>query len=65
MELLTLLSEYKKLPLNEVLDHEKFKLISIDHHSTRIEGSTLTEVETQVLIKMKEKHQKASLWRKA
>jgi Fic family protein len=33
-----------------VIDHEKFNLISIDHHSTRIEGSTLTEIETQVLI---------------
>ncbi|MFC0516692.1 Fic family protein [Mucilaginibacter angelicae] len=31
-------------------DHDRFNLISIDHHSTRIEGSTLTEVEAQVLI---------------
>jgi Fic family protein len=50
MELQALISEYRRLPLKEVLDHEKFNLISIDHHSTRIEGSTLTEVEAQVLI---------------
>ena len=50
MELTELISEYKNLQLKEVIDHEKFNLISIDHHSTRIEGSTLTEVETQVLI---------------
>ncbi len=50
MHILELLSEYKRLQLKEVIDHEKFKLISIDHHSTRIEGSTLTEVEAQVLI---------------
>lgn len=50
MELLNLLSDYRQLNLKEVIDHEKFNLISIDHHSTRIEGSTLTEVEAQVLI---------------
>lgn len=48
--MLELLSEYRRIRLKEVIDHEKFNLISIDHHSTRIEGSTLTEVEAQVLI---------------
>ena len=50
MELLELLSKYRQLQLKEVIDYDKFNLISIDHHSTRIEGSTLTEVEAQVLI---------------
>ena len=50
MNISALIEQYKQLHLEEVIDHEKFNLISIDHHSTRIEGSTLTEIETQVLI---------------
>jgi len=50
MNVSDLLLEYKELRIEEVIGHEKFNLISIDHHSTRIEGSTLTEVEAQVLI---------------
>ena len=33
-----------------MIDHERFNLISIVHHSTKIEGCTLTDVETQVLL---------------
>lgn len=50
MELTQLIEKYLSLNLAEVIDQQKFNLISIVHHSTRIEGSTLTEVETQVLI---------------
>ena len=50
MGLTRLIDKYNRLGISEVLDHEKFNHISIVHHSTRIEGSTLTEVETQVLI---------------
>jgi Fic family protein len=50
MDLTGLINKYNLLGISEVLDHEKFNHISIVHHSTRIEGSTLTEVETQVLI---------------
>jgi Fic family protein len=50
MELVNLIKKYNDLRIAEVIDHERFNLIAIDHHSTRIEGSTLTEVETQVLI---------------
>ncbi|MDN3672375.1 Fic family protein [Flavobacterium branchiarum] len=45
-----LIEKYKSLNLEDILDYEKFNMISISHHSTRIEGSTLTEIETQVLI---------------
>src|SRR5258708_6442505 len=45
-----LLSRYKQLNLQEVLDHEKFNEYSIVHHSSSIEGSTLTEVETRLLL---------------
>lgn len=47
---LKLIEKYKTLGIADVLDHEKFNHISIVHHSTVIEGSTLTAVETQVLI---------------
>jgi Fic family protein len=50
MELVNLIKKYNDLRIAEVIDHDRFNLIAIDHHSTRIEGSTLTEVETQVLI---------------
>lgn len=50
MEVLKLVRKYKELGIAETIDHEKFSSISIVHHSTVIEGSTLTELETQVLI---------------
>ena len=45
-----LIKKFKSLNLNDVLNYEKFNLISISHHSTKIEGSTLTELESQVLL---------------
>jgi Fic family protein len=50
MEAVKLIAEFNNLGIADVIDHERFNLIAIDHHSTRIEGSTLTEIETQVLI---------------
>lgn len=50
MEAVELITEYNSLGIARVIDHERFNLIAIDHHSTRIEGSTLSEIETQVLI---------------
>lgn len=50
MDCVKLIAKYNDLGIAEVIDHDKFNLIAIDHHSTRIEGSTLTEIETQVLI---------------
>lgn len=49
-ELLALLKEYQDLNLSEVIDYDKFNLYAITHHSTFLEGSTLTEVETQLLL---------------
>jgi Fic family protein len=49
-DVLNLIERYQNLGIAGVLDHEKFNHISIVHHSTRIEGSTLTEIETQVLL---------------
>jgi Fic family protein len=49
-EISILLTNYKALNLQDVLDHEKFNEYSIVHHSSSIEGSTLTEVETRLLL---------------
>ena len=50
METLALLKEYKKLKLSQNIDYDKFNRYSIVHHSASIEGSTLTEIETQLLL---------------
>jgi Fic family protein len=45
-----LVNRYKELNLQDILDHERFNEYSIVHHSSSIEGSTLTEVETRLLL---------------
>ncbi len=42
--------EFHKLKLNEAIDWEKYNLMIISHHSTAIEGSSLTEIESQLLL---------------
>lgn len=41
---------YNRLNIHEVVDHDKFYLYSIIAHSTALEGSTLTELDTQLLL---------------
>jgi Fic family protein len=50
MDLLKLISEYQDLHLSKIIDFDKFNWYAIVHHSTTIEGSTLTEIETQLLL---------------
>jgi Fic family protein len=50
MDLAALVKKYHSSGIDDVIDHERFNLISIVHHSTKIEGCTLTDVETQVLL---------------
>ncbi len=47
---LRLLTTYQALQLESVLDYEKLNHYAITHHSTQIEGSTLTEIETRLLL---------------
>lgn len=42
--------KFLKLGIGEAVDYEKYYLYSIIAHSTAIEGSTLTEIETQLLF---------------
>lgn len=45
-----LMDEYKNLGISEQVDYDKFYLYSIITHSTAIEGSTITEIENQLLF---------------
>ena len=48
--LLDLLKRHKELGISEQIDYNKFYLYSLITHSTAIEGSTVTEVEAQLLF---------------
>lgn len=48
--LIKLLNQYKDLGISEQIDFQKFYIYSIIAHSTAIEGSTVTEVEAQLLF---------------
>lgn len=47
---LDILEEHKQLGFQEMIDYNKFYLYSLVTHSTAIEGSTMTEVENQLLF---------------
>ncbi len=49
-QLLDALNEYQSLGIAEQIDYKKFYLYSIITHSTAIEGSTVTEIENQLLF---------------
>ena len=49
-QLLGLIGRYKELGIDAQIDYEKFYLYSIITHSTAIEGSTVTEIENQLLF---------------
>jgi len=50
MDILKIIVEYCSLDFDQVVDHAKFSQYAIVHHSTSIEGSTLTAIETQLLL---------------
>ena len=45
-----IIKEYNNLGIQQQLDYDKFYLYSIITHSTAIEGSTVTEIENQLLF---------------
>lgn len=45
-----LLEKFQSLNLSANIDFDKFNQYAITHHSTTIEGSTLTEIETRLLL---------------
>ena len=48
--LLQLLNEFKRLGIADQIHYDKFDLYSLITHSTAIEGSTVTEIENQLLF---------------
>ena len=49
-KLLQLLRQHKEIGISNQIDYDKFYLYSIITHSTAIEGSTITELEAQILF---------------
>ncbi len=49
-ELEILVSQYRELGIDRQIDYDKFYLYSIITHSTAIEGSTISELENQILF---------------
>lgn len=49
-EIESLYHEFVKLGISQSVDYEKYYLYSLITHSTAIEGSTLTETDTQLLF---------------
>lgn len=49
-ELEELIGRYRELGIDQQLDYDKFYLYSIITHSTAIEGSTITELENQIMF---------------
>jgi Fic family protein len=48
--IISLLEKFKALHLSQNIDFDKFNQYAITHHSSSIEGSTLTEIETRLLL---------------
>ncbi len=46
-EIEELYQEFQKLGIREAVDYDKYYLYPLITHSTAIEGSTLTELDTQ------------------
>ena len=49
-KILSLLAQFKELGIGQQIDYNKFYLYSLITHSTAIEGSTVTEIENQLLF---------------
>lgn len=48
--IIPLIEKFQSLNLSSIIDFDKFNGYAITHHSTTIEGSTLTEIETRLLL---------------
>lgn len=49
-ELEKAVARYRKLGIEQQIDYDKFYLYSLITHSTAIEGSTITELENQIMF---------------
>jgi Fic family protein len=49
-DIISLIKKYRELNLSDIMYHDKFLHYALTFHSTAIEGSTLTEIETRLLL---------------
>ena len=49
-QIILLIEKFRSLNLSTIIEFDKFNGYNITHHSTTIEGSTLTEIETRLLL---------------
>ena len=49
-QIVKIIADYQSFNLHDVIDHDRFNQYAIVHHSSSIEGSTLTENETRLLL---------------
>lgn len=49
-DLENIIYEYRRLGIDQQIDYDKFYLYSLVTHSTAIEGSTITEIENQIMF---------------
>ena len=49
-DLENIIYEYRRLGIDQQIDYDKFYLYSLITHSTAMEGSTITEVENQIMF---------------
>ena len=49
-DLENIINEYRRLGIDQQIDYDKFYLYSLITHSTAMEGSTITEVENQIMF---------------
>ena len=45
-----MVNRYRELGIDKQIDYDKFHLYSLITHSTAIEGSTITELENQIMF---------------
>jgi hypothetical protein len=50
VNILALIEKYQSLHLSDIIHHDKFLHCALTFHSTAIEGSTLTQMETRLLL---------------
>ena len=50
VNIIALIEKYQSLHLSDIIHHDKFLHYALTFHSTAIEGATLTEIETRLLL---------------
>ena len=49
-DIILIVDKFQSLDLSTIIDFDKYNFYGITYHSTAIEGSTLSEIETSLLL---------------